>query len=50
MTDHDIYRLDSGFEGVDCPLCKGDGCGECFEGEVHPTHRKELLTELRAEL
>lgn len=50
-TDHDIFVLDSGFEGVTCPICKGDECDECEEtGEVHPAHRKELLIEMKSEL
>lgn len=37
-SNHDILRLDSGFEGSECPICEGTGldedgkpepCGEC---------------------
>ena len=65
MTAHDQFILDNrGSNSVDCPYCKGEGyfgnisnrfaknvCDECDgSGQIHPTHRKELLTEMRTEL
>ena len=51
MTEHDQFVLDSGFEGVECPVCNGEECDECEGfGEVHPAHRRELLIEMKSEL
>lgn len=51
MTSHDQFVLDSGFEGVTCPVCSGERCDECEgSGEVAPGHRKELLIEMKSEL